>query len=347
MARNSRPAGDLRDSSTVTVSELGERALLSRIRARLPKPNASVLVGVGDDAAVVAGIRNRRLVLTTDALVEGVHFDRRFSSPADFGHKAMSVNLSDLAAMGAEPAWALVSLALPDGTLIEDVEALVDGLVAAAGVENTLIIGGNLTRTPGPLLIDVTAVGTVQPRRVLMRDAGRPGDELYVSGTIGGAAAGLEMLRAGHIDAGSPSGPIGRYRRPEARVKLGQSLARTRAARAAMDLSDGLADAVRQLAAASGCGAELDAAALPIDDEARQWWISRREDPVARALAGGDDYELLIAVPPRWRGRLRQAARRVARPPLTRIGALTGTPDEYVLVQEGRREPLAGGFEHW
>jgi thiamine-monophosphate kinase len=327
----------------MNVSELGERALLARIRARLPKPPASVVVGVGDDAAVVVGPRNARTVLTTDALIEGIHFDRSFSSAADIGYKALAVNLSDLAAMGATPAWALLSLALADGTAVEDVEALVDGLVALASAQSVALIGGNLTRSPGPLVVDVTAVGTVHPRRVLLRDGGRAGDEVYLSGSIGAGAAGLEMLKAGTI-----VGPaVQRYLRPEPRVRLGRAIAQARAAHAAMDLSDGLADAVTQIAQASGCGVEIDAAALPIDEGARQWWDARKQDSIVRALSGGDDYELVVALPRKWRGRLRHATRRVADPPLTRIGVLTGTRDEYVLVREGRKERLPGGFEHW
>ena len=333
----------------MTVTELGERALLARIRARLPKPGPDVLVGVGDDAAVVASAKNASVVLTTDALIEGVHFDRAFSTAADIGHKALAVNLSDLAAMGATPAWALLSLALPGGTQLEEVEALVDGLVALATAENTALVGGNLAASPAGMAITVTAVGTVHPRRVLLRDGGRAGDDLYLSGTIGGGAAGLEMLRAGPHAAtdASQRGCVERYRRPTPRTRLGRAVAQARAARAAMDLSDGLADAVRQVAEASACGAVIDATALPIDPGARRWWEERGEDPVARALGGGDDYELLFAVPSKWRGRLRHARRHAADPPLTRIGVLTGTRDEYVVVREGRRELLTGGFEHW
>ena len=329
----------------MTVSELGERRLLGRIQARLPKPGPNVVVGVGDDAAVVAANRNARVVLTTDALVEGVHFERAFSTFSDIGHKALAVNLSDLAAMGAMPRWALLSLALPDSTQVEEVENLIDGLAGLAALQVVAIVGGNLTRSPGPIVVDVTAVGTVHPRRVLMRGGGRAGDVLYVSGTIGGAAAGLEMLRTG--PQGRDSECVARYRRPEPRVRLGRAIAQARAARAAMDLSDGLADAVQQVALASGCGAEIDASALPIDEGARSWWESQGVDPVARAIAGGDDYELLFAVPPRWQGRLRHAKRRAADPPLTRIGVLTRTRNEYVVVREGRRERLPGGFEHW
>ena len=330
----------------MTVSELGERALLARIQARLStvgRRRASLIIGIGDDAAVVAPTRNAYTAMTTDAHVEGVHFDRRYSAPADIGYRALAVNLSDLAAMGATPAWALLSLMLPDDLLVSDVEAMVEGSAELGQQFGCEVIGGNLTRSPGPLVVDVTAVGEVKPRRVLTRSGGRPGDGLWVSGSIGAAAAGLEML-----GSGSRGGDcIARYLRPEPRVRLGVAAAQARAVRAAMDLSDGLADAIHQLAEASGCGVEIDGDALPIDPAARAWWEDAGHDPVVRATTGGDDYELLFAVPRTWGGRLRHARSRVAEPALTRIGVLTKDPGARVLLRHGARETLPRGFEHF
>ena len=341
----------------MTVSELGERAVLARIQARLNltlRSSTNVIIGIGDDAAVVAPTRNTQTVLTTDAQVEGVHFDRRFSAPGDIGFRALAVNLSDLAAMGAQPQWALLSLVLPDTLLVDEVDALVHGMSELADKQRITVIGGNLTRSPGPLIIDVTAVGEVRPRRVLTRSGGRAGDSLYVSGLIGSAAAGLEMLAAGEDDPrlvpGNESGRSNcttRYRRPEPRVRLGRAVAQAKAARAAIDLSDGLADAARQLAAASGCGVELDADVLPIDPAASTWWVRAGKDPVLQALSGGDDYELLFAVPRSWSGRLRHAQSRVAAPALTRIGVLTKDPAMRVLLRNGTRQTLPEGFGHW
>ena len=363
----------------MTVSELGERALLARIQARLGTAGgqrANLVIGIGDDAAVVAPTRNAYTVLTTDALVEGVHFDRRYSAPADIGYRALAVNLSDLAAMGAAPTWALLSLVLPDDLLVSDVEALVGGCVDLGRPFGCEVIGGNLTRSPGPLVVDITAVGEVRPRRVLTRSGGQPGDGLWVSGSIGAAAAGLEMLRSGvmpglkpgpaeppagpgetagqGIGPGETAGPgfspgncITRYLRPEPRVRLGLAIAQARAARAAMDLSDGLADAAHQLAEASGCGVEIEAEALPIEPAARAWWEAAGHDAVLRAMSGGDDYELLFAVPRTWGGRLKHARSRVAEPSLTRIGWLTKDPGARVLLRGGARESLPRGFEHF
>lgn len=339
-----------------TISGLGERELLARIVGRFPPSRSDVRVGIGDDAAVVTVGRNEQVVLTTDALVEGVHFRRDWSTAADIGHKALAVNLSDLAAMGAQPAWTLLSLLLPAGVAVGEIEELVSGYAALASVHQVAVIGGNITRTNGPLIVDVTAVGTAKPRRILTRSGARAGDQLYVSGALGSAAAGMEMLMHGPpptkaigviAEPGTAGVCIGRHRRPDPRVRLGLAVARTRAARAAMDLSDGLADAVRQIARASGCGAIVDVAALPIEPAAREWWTARGEDPVRAALSGGDDYELLLAVPPRWHGRLRAARQRVSAPALTHIGVLTPQADELCLERHGVREPLPSGYEHF
>ena len=341
------------ESSSVLISELGERGLIERIRQRLPPPPAEVLVGIGDDAAVAAVERGALQVLTTDALVEGVHFDRRFSSLADVGYKAIAVNVSDIAAMGGAPRLALLSLMLPTSTTTADVDALLDGVVAMGAEARVVVVGGNLTRSPGPLVIDATITGSVRPRKVLTRGGGRPGDGLYVTGAIGAGAAGLSWLReqralnpAALPDDTGLAACVSRYRRPSPRLRIGALLGRNRAARACMDLSDGLADGVTQIARASGAGAAIDAAALPLDEAARRWFESHGIDPVTACLAGGDDYELLFTAAPRTRGRLRAVEGLARGVPLTRIGELTAASD-IVLVRDGRPEPLPHGFAHF
>ncbi|MFL6281194.1 MAG: thiamine-phosphate kinase, partial [Vicinamibacterales bacterium] len=179
---------------TATVGDVTERDLITRIRRQLSPDPDWVLVGIGDDAAVVEPERNRVEVLSVDALVEGVHFDRRFVPPDAIGHRALAVNLSDLAAMGAAPRLALLSLALPASLPLVDFDELIGGVAALAAGSRVHVIGGNLTRSTGPLVIDVTVMGTVKRRQVLTRSGARPGDELYVSGTIGAAMAGRLLL---------------------------------------------------------------------------------------------------------------------------------------------------------
>lgn len=337
----------------MVIADLTEAELVGRIRQRLPDPPPWLLVGIGDDAAVVEPERNRVEVLTVDALVEGVHFDRRFTPAAAIGHRALAANLSDIAAMGAAPRLALLSLALPPSLRCADFEEVVSGLAALARQHRVHVIGGNLTRSPGPLMVDITVVGSVKRRQALTRGGARPGDEIYVTGTLGAAAAGLQLLAASAETAAAPSTsqePLVRsYLYPEPRLRVGTLLSRNRAAAACMDLSDGLADAVWRIAEASGIGAAIDADALPIHPEARRWFEGRGADPVLEAVKGGDDYELLFASRPRLRGRLRAVVRH-ADVPFTRIGAFT--PEGGVVLRRseaGRptQSPLPRGFSHF
>jgi thiamine-monophosphate kinase len=392
-----------------TVGEAGEHRIIALIRSLLPAAPSWVTVGIGDDAAVVEPERNRLEVLTTDVLVEGVHFDRAFCDPASIGFKALAVNLSDLAAMGAAPRVALLSLGLPAAWPLADLERLVRALIALATQSRLTLVGGNITRSPGPLFIDLTVTGTCKRRRVLTRAGARAGDELYVTGALGAAAAGLVWLKqqaqaqthqaqapgeaqaqAGTSASGAPAGrdaeplageadapalrlqaktvaeggswldalaagpvrdAVERFLRPEPRLRFGVIAGRTQAASACMDLSDGLADAVRQMAQASRLGAIIEAAALPIHPGATEILgkpsqsLGLDDATLRAALSGGEDYELLLAVPRRRKRRF-LAVQHLTGLAVTRIGTLTAEPD-LVLRGENRDEPLPDGFEHF
>lgn len=334
----------------ITVSSLGERLLIERIRARLSMPSW-VVVGPGDDAAVLRPVRGEFEVFTTDAVVDGVHVDRRFVPPDAIGHRALAVNLSDLAAMGAEPRAALLSLALPASSPVALLDGLLDGLLALAAEHRVTLIGGNLTSTPGPLMVDVTAIGSVRPRRILTRVGARPGDEIYVTGSLGDAAAGLDVLVEACAGGGDepwrePSRVCQRYLRPTPRVRAGLLLGRNRVPTSCMDLSDGLADGVRQMAQASDVGMTIDLDALPIADDVRQWYGRRQRDPVAAVLAGGDDYELLFTVRPGAARRLRGVRQALGDLPITRIGVVTRAREILVRSPSGTTT-LGHGFEHF
>ena len=325
-------------SRGATVADYTERDLVTRIRQHLAPAPDWLLVGIGDDAAVVEPERNRVEVFTVDALVDGVHFDRTFMPPDAIGYRALSVNLSDLAAMGAAPRFALLSMALPADLPIGDFDGIVAGCMALAATHRLHVIGGNLTRTPGPLTIDITASGTVKRRQVLTRGGARAADELYVTGAIGSAAAGLAMLRS---DRKLANASTARYLRPEPRMRAGTLLGRTRVASACVDLSDGFADAVHQIASASGVGAQVDGAAIPIPAAALEWFAAKGEDPLTAAVTGGDDYELLVAVRPRLRRQLAAVMRQLD-VPLTRVGVCTAVRD---VTLDGR--PMPGGYGHF
>jgi thiamine-monophosphate kinase len=340
--------------------------VIELVRSLVPSSPSWVQIGIGDDAAVVEPERNRLEVLTTDVVIEGVHFDRAFCDPASIGHKALAVNLSDLAAMGAAPRAALLSLGLPGSLPFADLEVMLRALVDLAARHKVTLIGGNVARSPGPLFLDVTVTGTVKRRRVLTRHGGRVGDALYVTGSLGAAAAGLAWLRrnvegvaAATVGASEAvKEAVERFLRPQPRMRFGMIAGRTRAASACMDLSDGLADAVRQLARASGTGAVIEAEALPVhpgaaeilsgESKLSEQAASPQAAPAAAlkaALSGGEDYELLLAVSRRSMRRF-LAVQRLTGLPVTRIGTLTAGAD-LVLRREGVDEPLPAGFEHF
>jgi thiamine-monophosphate kinase len=232
-----------------------------------------------------------------------------------------------------------------------DVHALVDGFLTLAADARVALAGGNITRSPGPLIVDVTVSGFARRRHVLTRAGGRVGDDVYVTGEIGAAAAGLQYWKhtkdtKDRKEIRGIEACIERHRRPEPRVRVGMLLGRNRAAHACMDLSDGLADAVRQVAEASGTGACIDAETLPIGDAARAWFVQSGQDPVMAAIAGGDDYELLFSAPRRARGRLGTVMRQARGVRMTRIGTLTGERD-LAVSRDGREEPLPAGFVHF
>jgi thiamine-monophosphate kinase len=326
------------------VADVAERALIARVRARLgAAPPAWLTIGIGDDAAVVEPPRNALEVITTDVAVEGIHFDRRFAPTDAIGARALAMSLSDLAAMGAAPRLATLSLLLPAELTLEEFDGIIEGVAAMARAHRVTVVGGNLARSPGPLAIDVTAVGTVGRRRVLTRSGARPGDHVYVSGTLGGAQAGLEQLQAGAAGDEAPS--AARYLRPQPRVRLGTLLGRARAASACMDLSDGLGDALDQVAEASAVAIDVDTAALPVEDATRAWFARTGVDLVA-AIAGSDDYELLFTVPPRTAGRLRHVTALVKDVPVTRIGTVAAGTGVR-LRRDDRFDALPAGYSHF
>ena len=332
-----------------SVSSLSESALIERLKRRSGNPPAWVTLGIGDDAAAIEPARNMLDIVTTDCLIEDVHFRRAWTSARAIGAKAVAVNLSDLAAMGASPRALLLSLALPNDLSIDDFENLVDGVIETATAAGAPLVGGNLARSPGPLVVDVTAIGAVGRRKMLRRSGGRAGDLLFVTGTIGAAAAGLRALETGVDRAAADRSLlecIVRHERPEARTRCGRIVAANRAASACLDLSDGLAAGVRQLAEASRLGAIVNAESLPIHPGARAWADRAGQDATSFALAGGEDYELFFAVPPARRRAFLGAMRRCSGLEATEVGRLSKEAGIW-LSRNGSLEAMPEGFQHF
>ncbi len=283
------------------VRELGEFGLIQRLSRRVAAspsgapnrttPSHGLRVGIGDDAAVWdAGGAHE--VLTTDTVVEGVHFTLGTTGWTDLGWKALAVNLSDVAAMGATPALAVVTLGLPPDTAVEDVDALYDGLLEAAGEFDTAVAGGDVVSSP-TLFITVALTGVAQGQ-VMLRSAACAGDQIGVTGPLGGSAAGLAVLQGAATDEGVDAGPLtAAHRRPWPRVREGAALAAA-GVRCAMDVTDGLIDDLGKLCAASGLAGRLESARAPVHPAAK---AAFPDDALAMALNGGEDYELLFTAP--------------------------------------------------
>jgi thiamine-monophosphate kinase len=256
-----------------------------------------VEVGVGDDAAVLAPRPGRRLLVTTDVLVEGVHFRAGLSEPQDWGWKAVAVNLSDLAAMGGEPRWLLLALTVPDGAEVARLDRVYAGIADACTAFGVALAGGDTSR--GPVLsLAVTAIGEAE--QVVTRAGARPGDRLVVSGPLGAAAAGLALLERADAPARELLGRhpqlVAAHRRPTPDLAAGPRLARA-GATAMVDVSDGLAGDVLHLAEASGTGVELRDAAVPLAPGVAEAARLLGLDPVELALGGGEDFVLAAALP--------------------------------------------------
>ena len=309
--------------------------LIARIHARCAT-RADVVLGIGDDAALLQVPASMQLVVAMDTLNAGVHFPEA-TTPADIGWKALAVNLSDLAAMGARPAWCTLSLSLPeaDATWID---AFLDGFLELAGAHGAALVGGDTTR--GPLSICVTAHGLVEAGSALRRSGARVGDDIWTSGTLGDAAGALAQLQAGNaVDPALHA----RLDRPVPRVALGRALRGI--ATACIDVSDGLLADLGHVCMASTVGAEVEIDALPASAALR----SAFDEGSRRTLqaTGGDDYELCFTTPAAMRGDVEQAAR-VADVEIARIGRVVEGEGVVALDAGGKRWfPPRGGYMHF
>ena len=302
-----------------------------------------------DDAACLTPPPGHDLVLTADALVAGVHFFPD-DPPASIARKALDVNLSDLAAKGAEPAGFLLSLALPPDWQPDWLEAFASGLGQAAGAGRCPLLGGDTVKTPGPLTLSVTALGSVPTGRMVARTGARPGDAVYVSGTIGDAALGLKLRQApdaawaAALSAGDRDHLLARCLHPRPRRALGPAL--RAAASGAMDVSDGLLGDLAKMMRASGTHATLDLDAVPLSGAARRA-VAADPDLLAVAATGGDDYEILATVPAAAAAAFETAALQTGMA-VTRLAMVTAGPAGIMVLRNGKPVPIgAGSYSHF
>jgi thiamine-monophosphate kinase len=343
---------------TSTLEEIGEKALLRHVQARIPSA-PGVVVGPGDDAAAVE--TGPFALLTTDSLVEGVHFHRDAAPPRLLGRKALTVNLSDVAAMGGIGRFATVSLCLPSDVTLGWVDSLYDGLLERAAESGVALVGGNVARSRESIVVDVALLGDAG--RLLRRTGARAGDRVVVTGTLGAAAEGARLLEDGaRLDEDAELASTGVWTEssapavlaclraqldPRPPLALARSIAERGLARAGMDLSDGLSVDLLEICRQSSLSAVVDASAVPVDPKAAGLERARGGDALALALHGGEDYQLLLAVAPEELDDVSELAR-VWGVEVVAVGELReGEPAVRVRDAEGERPLEPAGHDHF
>nr|WP_321467093.1 thiamine-phosphate kinase [uncultured Desulfobulbus sp.] len=332
---------------------MNEREIITHIATMAALSKSDDLIrGIGDDCAVIRLDADRAWLLTMDTLIEAVHFDTAFHPPAKLGRKAVSVNVSDIGAMGGKPLFALMSVGMPQGFDPQWFQAFAQGVAEACTEYGVLLIGGDTVASPQGLNFSLTLIGEAVPEQVVYRSGARPGDLIWVSGPLGWAAAGLELLQRGLGGDDKDFSPLReQHLNPRARVELGGQLGQSGLARAMMDLSDGLATDLAHLCAASGVRGRFSADTLPgmsLRDQAARLV---GHDPVDWAIGGGEDFELLFTTAPESASQVIQIGRGCGLTP-TAIGTISegeGVVMERRLADGTSCEQIVSyqGFDHF
>ena len=309
-----------------------EKSLIERIRRRV-RGGASVVVGIGDDCAVLRVPAGHQLLVTTDFTLENVHFRREWHPPEVVGWRCLTRGLSDIAAMGGEPRAAFLSMALDRGVPQKWVTRFLAGLLEAADEFRVPLAGGDTAQSAGGIQADIVVVGSVPKGTAVLRSGARPGDQIYVTGELGGSAAAIAGMREGKVRAADYE----QHFHPVARVEVGQWLRRKGLASAMIDVSDGLSTDLEHICEESGVGAEIEAAAIPRALVGRP----ARQVSFDLALHGGEDYELLFTS-------AKKILAKVAGVAVTRVGRITRERGMVLILQNGERKRLAAqGWEHF
>jgi thiamine-monophosphate kinase len=324
------------------LRELGEFGFIERIAGRIPA-GAGVAVGIGDDAAAIEPVSGRLGLVTSDMMVEGVHFDLSFCDPVSLGKKALAVNLSDIAAMGGEPRYFLLSMAVPASLSLDFLDDCIRGMLQRAEEFGVTLIGGDTCSSPDRIVLSITVLGDQLAERIVRRSGARPGDRVCVTGTVGDSALGLELLRKGKL-----AGPAAaRHLDPAPRVREGRALAEAGIPSAMIDISDGLLADLGHILDLSSVGASLRTAELPLSSYFRTSFPDADEEALSMALTGGEDYELLFTAPPE---KIPAAFALMEKfgAPLAVIGTITTERSLAVIGADGELLHIRGkGYDHF
>jgi thiamine-monophosphate kinase len=331
------------------INEIGEFGLIESIRKNCLKHRENVVKGIGDDCAVYRSSPGRVLLLTTDMLVEDVHFLRSSITPFQLGRKSVAVNLSDIAAMGGNPLVALISLGISPDKALEEIHELYRGMKDICGPYAVSIVGGDTVASQGNLIINVCLIGEADEREVLYRSGARPGDRIYLTGVVGDSAAGLAILR-GAITAPESLAAhfLKAHNEPDPLIETGRTIAASRLASAMIDLSDGLAADLGHIAEQSGVGALLFENKIPLSRELKDLAGHADRTPLDFALSGGEDYVLLVTVPAKNTRKFEQACQQESTCSLFQIGEIEQEKGIRIRHEDGSVEEFAHkGFDHF
>ncbi len=328
---------------------MNEFELIEQITHGIPTQSGGLIFGIGDDCAMIEGRNGKDMLVTTDSLYEGVHFKREWITPRALGRKSLSVNVSDIAAMGGKPLYYLVSIGIPKGFPENDVKELFDGMAQIAATFKMILIGGDTCASKSGLLITVTAIGEIDSGKALLRRGACPDDLVYVTGTLGGAALGLAALEKG-MRSLEMREYLKRHDDPTARVTTGAWLAASTCVTSMIDISDGLAQDLSHIADASGVGINIFADLIPLNDGFATDASACHKDPLILALTGGEDYELAFTVP-KEKAKLFEKMLSVVAPTfghkVTKIGEVVTGSGVRVKDIHGTELPVSSkGFEH-
>jgi len=327
------------------LREIGEFGLINQIRRWMTPSDPALLQGIGDDVAVIE-MRGKVLLVTTDILIEGIHFDRAWIDPYRLGKKALMVNLSDIAAMGGVPKYFLISLGLPKNLSLSFISLFYRGLKEGTKRFQVDLIGGD-TSLSQKIVINICLLGEGKRGELLFRRGVKVGNDLFVSGTLGNAALGLKILQKEGL-VGRPKGLIEKHLSPSPRIELGQALARHRLATAMIDVSDGLLIDTTHLLEESAVGARIWEDRIPLSRSYRKWIHSYSKDFYQVALTGGEDYELLFTASPEKKKKISTLALS-SKIPITWIGEILPQKEGFHIIRRDGKEysPSRLGFEHF
>lgn len=339
-----------------TLAALGEFGFIDRIAASVT-PGAGVVTGIGDDAAVTALTPGMQLLTSTDMLLEDVHFRRAWHDPYRLGRKSLAVNVSDIAAMGGLPRWATLSLAIPADLPLDFLDEFTCGFLAMAAEQGVALTGGDTCSSRSGLVISVTIMGEQRPELIVRRSGARPGDEIWVTGTLGDAALGLALLEGGFGSARQPGNPlshvegnnylISRLLDPSPRVAAGRALAEAGLATAMIDVSDGLVADFEHIADLSAVGGTINVEALPLSTFFHAWAASTPVFPWHHPLTGGEDYELAFTASPADREKIVELMKKCGIG-ATPVGIVTASPGVAAVRPDGSAYlPEIQGFNHF